>query len=144
GLLPIREQPTGPYGERLKSVVAEENDDRRALMKTLAAEHRVAVSRIEADQAAMWRERAFPGEWIEQQQADGTWQWVPKRTGEAAPGEPGPPAAGGVTPPPPGRRPRLGTALSGPLVSLAWRFAPWGGGPRGATAGRPAPPRSPA
>jgi len=41
----------------------------------------------------MWRERAFPGEWIEQQQADGTWQWVQKRTGEPAPAEPALPPA---------------------------------------------------
>src|SRR5262249_2369106 len=88
GLLTIREQPSGPYGERVRQVVGEENDDRRALMKTLAAEHRVAVSRIEADQAAMGPERGFPGEWTEQRRADGTGQRVQKRTGEPAPAEP--------------------------------------------------------
>lgn len=93
GLLAIREPPPGPYGERVRQVVAEENDDRTALMKALAAEHRVAVSRIEADQAALWRQRAFPGEWIEQQEPDGTWQWVQKRAGEPAAVEPAPPPA---------------------------------------------------
>jgi uncharacterized protein YdbL (DUF1318 family) len=88
GLLTIREPPPGPYGERVKQAVDDENDDRKALMKTLAAEHRVALSRIEADQAALWRERAFAGEWIEQQQADGTWQWVQKRAGEPSVAEP--------------------------------------------------------
>ncbi len=93
GLLTIRERPGGPYGERVEQVVEAENADRKALMRMLAAEHRVAVSRIEADQAALWRQRAFPGEWIEQQQADGTWQWVQRRAGEPAAVEPTPPPA---------------------------------------------------
>jgi uncharacterized protein YdbL (DUF1318 family) len=79
GLLTIREAPAGPYGQRVKETVDAENADRKALMKTLAAEDHVAQSRIEADQAQLWRERAFPGEWIEQQQPDGTWKWVQKR-----------------------------------------------------------------
>jgi hypothetical protein len=83
GLLSIREPPPGPYGERVKQVVEAENADRSALMKSIAAEHRVALSRVEADQAELWRERAFPGEWIELQQPDGTWQWVPKRAEQA-------------------------------------------------------------
>src|SRR5262249_21173005 len=92
GLLTIREAPAGPYGQRVKEAVGAAKPDRRALMKTLAAEHHVAQSRIEADQAALWRERAFPGEWIEQQQPDGTWKWVQKRSGDSG---------GGVSPAPP-------------------------------------------
>ena len=99
GLLTIREVPTGPYGQRLKETVDAENADRKALMKALAAEHSVAQSRIEADQAALWRDRAFPGEWIEQQQPDGTWQWVQKRPGTS--GEAGSPGAGPPAPPAP-------------------------------------------
>jgi uncharacterized protein YdbL (DUF1318 family) len=83
GLLTIRDAPAGPYGQRVKETVDAENADRDALMKTLAAQHHVARSRIEADQAELWRERAFPGEWIEQQQADGTWQWVQKRAADS-------------------------------------------------------------
>jgi len=91
GLLSIREPPPGPYGERVKQLVEAENADRSALMKSLAAEHRVALSRIETDQAELWRERAFPGEWIEMQQPDGTWQWVQKRAEEPPSAAPTPP-----------------------------------------------------
>ena len=99
GLLDVREAPAGPYGQRVKETVDAENADRKALMKALATEHHVAQSRIEADQAALWRDRAFPGEWIEQQQPDGTWQWVQKRAG--ASGEAGSPRAGPPAPPAP-------------------------------------------
>ena len=92
GLLTIREAPAGPYGQRVNETVDAENADRKALMKDLAAEHHVAQSRIEADQAALWRERAFPGEWIEQQQPDGTWNWVQKRANDTG--------GGGSTAPP--------------------------------------------
>ena len=92
GLLTIREAPAGPYGQRVKETVDAENADRKALMSTLAAEQHMAQSRIEADQAQLWRERAFPGEWIEQQQPDGTWKWVQKRRGDSV---------GGVSPAPP-------------------------------------------
>jgi uncharacterized protein YdbL (DUF1318 family) len=93
GLLTIREAPAGPYGQRVQETVEAENADRKALMKTLAAEQHVAQSRIEADQAALWRERAFPGEWIEQQQADGTWQWVQKRSTDSGGGVSAAPSA---------------------------------------------------
>ena len=86
GLLTILETPGGPYGQRLKETVDAENADREALMKALAAEHHVAQSRIEADQGALWRARAFPGEWIEQQQSDGTWKWVQKRASDTGAG----------------------------------------------------------
>ena len=93
GLLTIREEPAGPYGQRVEETVEAENADRKALMKDLAAEHHVAQSRIEADQAALWRERAFPGEWIEQQRPDGTWTWVQKRANDTgAGGSSAPPA----------------------------------------------------
>ena len=86
GLLTILETPGGPYGQRVEETVEAENADRKALMKDLAAEHHVAQSRIEADQGALWRARAFPGEWIEQQQSDGTWKWVQKRAGDTGAG----------------------------------------------------------
>jgi len=86
GLLTIREAPAGPYGQRVREMVDAENADRKALMRTLAAEHHMAQSRIEADQAQLWRERAFLGEWIEQQQPDGTWKWVQKRKGDSGGG----------------------------------------------------------
>ena len=60
--------------------VEAENADRLALMKQLAAERRVPMAEIETEQANLWRERAFPGEWIETQ-VDGTWRWEQKQGG---------------------------------------------------------------
>jgi hypothetical protein len=48
-------------------------------MKQLAAERRAPLPQIETEQATLWRERAFPGEWSEVQESDGTWRWVQKQ-----------------------------------------------------------------
>lgn len=75
GLLTIREVPPGSYGDYVKATVTAENADRTALMRAMAAEQRRPLAEIEAEQAKLWRRRAFPGEWIEVPAADGTWQW---------------------------------------------------------------------
>jgi uncharacterized protein YdbL (DUF1318 family) len=82
GLLTIIRLPPGEYGRQVEQVVAAENADRTELMRTQAAARRVPVATIEAEQAAQWRDRAFPGEWIEEQQADKTWRWAQKRAAE--------------------------------------------------------------
>ena len=41
---------------------------------------RARMAEIETEQANLWRERAFPGEWIETQ-VDGTWRWEQKQGG---------------------------------------------------------------
>jgi hypothetical protein len=84
GLLTIRELPSGRYGEYVTTTVTAENGDRTALMRTMAADRRRPLAEIEAEQAKLWRERAFPGEWIEVQGPDGTWQWAQQRAGDAA------------------------------------------------------------
>jgi uncharacterized protein YdbL (DUF1318 family) len=86
GLLTILELPPGEYGGYVERTVKAENADRNALMKRLAAERREPLARIESEQARLWRERAFPGEWVEEQQDDGVWRWVQKRAAEPAPG----------------------------------------------------------
>ncbi len=85
GLLAVRERPTGRYGDYVVATVEAENADRTELMRAMAAERRRPLAEIEAEQAKLWRERAFPGEWIEEQGADGTWQWVQARPADDAP-----------------------------------------------------------
>jgi len=53
-------------------------------MRTEAKARRLPLAKVEAEQAAQWRDQAFPGEWMEEQHADGTWRWVQKRS-EAPP-----------------------------------------------------------
>ena len=81
GLLAIVQAPPGEYGDYVRRTMEAENADRLALMKQLAAERRVPLPQIEAEQATLWRERAFPGEWVEVQEADGTWRWAQKQGG---------------------------------------------------------------
>ena len=86
GLLSLVQPPAGEYGDYVRRTVEAENADRLALTKQLAAERRVPLAQVETEQAELWRDRAFPGEWIETQ-VDGTWRWQQKAaTGsEAAP-----------------------------------------------------------
>ena len=83
GLLSIMRLPQGEFGKQVQQLVAAENADRATLMKAEATERRVPLATVEAEQAAEWRQRAFGGEWIEEQQADGTWRWVQKAAGES-------------------------------------------------------------
>ena len=86
GLLSIIELPPGEYGRYVTRTVEAENADRTALMRQLSESRRQPLARIEEEQARLWRERAFSGEWIEEQGADGVWRWAQK-------------GATGVTPP---------------------------------------------
>ena len=79
GLLAIMQAPPGEYGDYVRRTVEAENADRLALMKQLAAERRVPLAQIETEQATLWQERAFPGEWIEVQAPDGVWRWTQKQ-----------------------------------------------------------------
>ena len=78
GLLSLLQAPPGEYGDYVRRTLEAENADRLALMKQLAAERRVPLDRVEAEQATLWRERGFTGEWTELQGADGTWRWEQK------------------------------------------------------------------
>jgi uncharacterized protein YdbL (DUF1318 family) len=80
GLLSLVQAPPGEYGDYVRRTVEAENADRLALAKQLAAERRVPLAQIESEQGALWRERAFPGEWVEIQGSDGTWRWEQKQS----------------------------------------------------------------
>jgi hypothetical protein len=84
GRLQVIERPPGAYGTFVERTVAAENADRDTLMRAEAATRQVPMAAIESERARQWRERSFPGEWIEDRQADGTWHWVQKTpaTGE--------------------------------------------------------------
>lgn len=79
GLLSLIQDTPGEYGDYVRRTIEAENADRLTLMKQLAAERRVPLAQIEAEQATLWRERAFPGEWVEVETPDGTWQWQQKQ-----------------------------------------------------------------
>jgi len=79
GLLSLIQAPPGEYGDYARRTLEAENADRLALMKQLAAERRVPMAQIEAEQATLWRERAFPGEWTEVEGPDRAWHWERKQ-----------------------------------------------------------------
>src|SRR5262249_36658366 len=85
GLLSVIRVPPGEYGRRVEALAAAENADRTGLMQAEAAARRVPLATIEAEQAAEGRARAFPGEWIEEQQGDKSWRWVQKQASGPAP-----------------------------------------------------------
>jgi uncharacterized protein YdbL (DUF1318 family) len=94
GLLSVIRLPPGQYGQQIERLVAEENADRSTLMRAEAASRRVPFATVEAEQAAQWRARAFPGEWIEEQQTDKTWRWTQKQaSGTSSPTVLEPPAS---------------------------------------------------
>ena len=78
GLLAVRELPPGEYGRYVTRTVEAENADRTTLMRGMAEAQRRPLAEIETEQARLWRERAFAGEWIEEQEPDGAWRWVQK------------------------------------------------------------------
>lgn len=79
GLLVVLNRPEGSYGVYVEKTVAEENADRLVIMRQLAAERKMSVSEVQAQQGELWRNRSFSGEWIEVQQDNNTWRWVQKR-----------------------------------------------------------------
>lgn len=78
GLLSIRDLPPGDYGAYVKKTVATENADRTALMEATAEREQKSLSDVRQSIAELWRERSFPGEWIEVRDGDGSWTWVQK------------------------------------------------------------------
>ena len=85
GRLQVIERPSGAYGTFLEQTVAAENADRDTLMRAEAATRHVSLAAVESERAQQWRERSFPGEWIEERPVNGTWQWVQKSPGTAEP-----------------------------------------------------------
>jgi uncharacterized protein YdbL (DUF1318 family) len=78
GLVVIRANPEGDYGDYVRKTVSEENTDRMELMKLLADQQKTSLPEIQKQQADLWRKRSFKGELIEIPEPDGAWVWVPK------------------------------------------------------------------
>jgi uncharacterized protein YdbL (DUF1318 family) len=78
GLLVVRDQPAGSYGQYVAKLVAEENTDRLVLMRQLAAERNMSLEDVQKQQGELWRNRSFSGEWIEVPQDNNTWRWGQK------------------------------------------------------------------
>jgi uncharacterized protein YdbL (DUF1318 family) len=72
GYLDLRKQTTDPkYLAYAKGVVDAENADRAFLYLANAQTQSKPQELVERDYAQLWRDRAFPGEWV--QKEDGTW-----------------------------------------------------------------------
>lgn len=78
GLLEVREVPPGEYGEYTQKTVLEENADRETVMRALSAEEGKGLPALKREQGNLRRQQSFKGEWVEEQEADGTWRWVQK------------------------------------------------------------------
>ncbi len=72
GYLDLRNPPADPkYLAYAKGVVDAENADRSFLYLANAQSKSEPLELAERDYAQLWRDRAFPGEWV--QKDDGTW-----------------------------------------------------------------------
>jgi uncharacterized protein len=80
GLLEIRNQPPGEFGDYVQRLVEAENKDRAAMMQEIAQKKNLALEEVQRQQAELARNKAFTGEWIEVPQADGTFVWKQKGT----------------------------------------------------------------
>lgn len=78
GLVEIREIPPGEYGAYAEKTVLAENADRQVIMRALAQEENQAVAAVQREQAQLRARASFKGEWVEEQETDGTWRWVRK------------------------------------------------------------------
>lgn len=78
GLLSLRVDPPGDYGDWARATVKAENADRMALMKAEATSLKVSLMHIQEKQAAVAQKMAFKDEWIEVPKDDGTWEWIQK------------------------------------------------------------------
>lgn len=78
GLLEIRQQPPGEYGDYTKKLVDDENKDRTAIMQELVRTGNLKLDEVQKQQAELSAKLAYNGEWIEAQQANGSWLWVQK------------------------------------------------------------------
>jgi len=72
GYLAMRNPPTDPkYLAYAEGVVKAENTDRAYLYLANAQTKNEPMELVGSDYAKLWRDRAFPGEWV--QKEDGTW-----------------------------------------------------------------------
>ncbi len=80
GLLFLRDQPAGTYGEYVKKTVEDENADRKTLMLEEAAKQKRELHAMEKERHDAAVNNAFPGEFIEIPDPDkpGAWKIVQK------------------------------------------------------------------
>ena len=80
GLLFLRDQPAGTYGDYVKKTVEDENADRRALMLEDAAKQKRELHELERERHAAAAKNAFEGEYIEIEDPEkpGAWKIVQK------------------------------------------------------------------
>ncbi len=78
GLLSLRVDPPGDYGDWARATVGSENADRMALMKAEASRLKVPLTDIQKKQAAVAQKMAFKDEWIEVENDNGLREWVQK------------------------------------------------------------------
>ena len=72
GYLDLHRPPKdAKYLEYAKSIISAENADRSFLYLANAQTQSKPLEMVERDYAQLWRDRAFPGEWV--QKEDGTW-----------------------------------------------------------------------
>ena len=72
GFLKVLKEPADvAYRAYTDKVVTDENADRAYLYSANAQTQNKPEEMVERDYAELWRERAFPGEWV--QKEDGTW-----------------------------------------------------------------------
>src|ERR1044071_7471682 len=72
GLLEIRNQPPGEFGEYVQRTVEAENKDRAIMMQEIAQKKNLAAEEVQGQKAERACKKAFNGEWIEVPQPDGT------------------------------------------------------------------------
>jgi uncharacterized protein YdbL (DUF1318 family) len=78
GLVEIRSQPPGEFGEYVQRTVEAENKDRATIMQEIAQKKNLAIEEVQRQQAELTRNKAFNGEWIEVPQPDGSFAWKQK------------------------------------------------------------------
>lgn len=72
GYLDVRKVPDDKkYAEYQQKIVSSENNDRAVIYLATAQKDGTPMEMVQRDYAKLWRERSFPGEWI--QKDDGTW-----------------------------------------------------------------------
>lgn len=79
GLLVILTEPAGDYGDYVRRAVGGENADRMSRMKALAEKQKRPLPEVQKEQAALWANRSFKGEWIQIRGSDGNFQWQQKQ-----------------------------------------------------------------
>jgi uncharacterized protein YdbL (DUF1318 family) len=78
GQLKILTNTDGDYGDYVRRTVEQENSDRMEEMKQLAEKEKRPLADVQLQQAALWINRSFKGEWIENKKPDGTYGWIQK------------------------------------------------------------------